>query len=216
MKKNECELYIACIKDTDAEQLLTDFGKTLEVSRLERIDKCRNKEARKTLICAGVLLSEVLSQKGLEVSLIEYSELDKPYIKGSKNLFFNMSHSGDYVAIALSGQEIGVDVQKPSAYNENVVRKISSEEERIKYERMCVTDFGYLWAIKESFSKLKGDGILMDFSKITFDEADGSITYYTDGKICGYGVKADVADGYSLVVCGKERLSICKKISVIM
>jgi len=87
------------------------------------------------------------------------NEKGKPYIKNS-NIFFNISHSGQYVVLAQSSYEIGVDIQKHKKQNLDVARRFFAKSE---YEHlMSVNDknkeFFRLWTLKESYMKALGKG----------------------------------------------------------
>ena len=43
---------------------------------------------------------------------IARGEKGKPFIVGVENVFFNISHSGDYVVCSVSDREIGIDIEK--------------------------------------------------------------------------------------------------------
>lgn len=204
MKKTECNLYIANIKDANPDALYKDFKDCLEPSRIERIEACRNNRARGNRILAGVLLHKALSDNSADSLDIVYTDTGKPYLMNNSKLHFNMSHSGDYIVIAVSGQNIGVDIQKAAPYNEKVIQRITSESEREKLSDLFVKRLNYVWAVKECFSKLTGKGILMDFAEVSFEEDevnDGKIKIYRGGKMSAYGVRTEVDGDYELITC---------------
>lgn len=47
-----------------------------------------------------------------ETYRIARGEKGKPFIVGVENVFFNISHSGDYVVCAVSDREVGIDIEK--------------------------------------------------------------------------------------------------------
>lgn len=104
-----------------------------------------------------------LVKKPIEL-VMDYGEKGKPYLR-EYPLFFNLSHSGEYVVCAVSDREIGVDIQKCSAMNIiRIARRFYSEEECRALEA-CETEeerqqyFFRLWARKEAYGKLLGEGI---------------------------------------------------------
>lgn len=54
----------------------------------------------------------------------------KPVLKGCTNLFFNISHSGDYAVCAVSKQPVGIDIERIGAYQPNVARRVCSDAEQ--------------------------------------------------------------------------------------
>lgn len=97
--------------------------------------------------------------------VMDFGEKGKPYLK-EYPLFFNLSHSGDYVVCAVSDGEIGVDIQKCSDMNVmRIAERFFSMEESRALEA-CGTEeerqqaFFRLWVRKEAYGKLLGEGLL--------------------------------------------------------
>lgn len=89
---------------------------------------------------------------------ISFNKYGKPYIKDSIN--FNISHSGDYVIIALSNKnEIGVDIEriKKIKYYNRISNKFFTKEE-CDYINNDINKFYKIWTRKESFYKCIGTG----------------------------------------------------------
>ena len=91
-------------------------------------------------------------------------EKGKPYLDKD---YISISHSGEYVVVAISEKEIGVDIQKIE-YREKVVSLFSEE---VKDAHM----FTRLWALKESYGKYLGIGLnkeilKKDFSEFVYDD----------------------------------------------
>lgn len=93
-----------------------------------------------------------------------YGEKGKPYFDNTP-LFFNLSHSGEYVLCAVSRQEVGADIQKIQPTDVmKLAKRFFSEPECRALER-CESDgerqglFFGLWSRKEAYGKLTGDGV---------------------------------------------------------
>lgn len=91
---------------------------------------------------------------------ITYNPHGKPQTEG---IFFNASHSGDYVVLALCDREIGVDIEKVRPIRPLLLRKTLSEEEQKIAEK---EGFFKLWTLKESLLKCVGTGIVSDLSSV--------------------------------------------------
>ncbi|MCH5344806.1 MAG: 4'-phosphopantetheinyl transferase superfamily protein [Acetatifactor sp.] len=128
-------------------------------------------------------LSELLSKPGVPIPVrYTYGTKGKPYLQARENLpemFFNLSHSGDYVICAVSEREVGADIQKMQMQGtERLANRFFSEEER-KLLQSCDSSehrleiFYRLWTRKEAYGKLTGEGITAsidkDFSDLTAD-----------------------------------------------
>ena len=109
-------------------------------------------------------------------------EKGKPYLDKD---YISISHSGEYVVVAISDFNIGVDIQKIE-YREKVVSLFSEE---VTDEKM----FTRLWTLKESYGKYLGIGLnkevlKKDYSKYVEDMfQDDELFYYVneiDDSIC--------------------------------
>ena len=108
------------------------------------------------------LLDEVLRLNGIFDYKLRYNEYGKPYLEGGE-LFFNLSHSGEYTACAISDKEIGIDIQK-ICMKEYAMRRICTPEEQAQIK--TAEDFTRIWVIKESYAKAKGIGISLGLQNI--------------------------------------------------
>ncbi len=115
------------------------------------------------------IISYFLLQIGLinlfgirKISKIHYSKYGKPYIKKIKNIHFNISHTNDAVACAISNSKVGVDIlNRNMKANENIVYKLFSKNE-IKLWKLSKTKkdkFLEIWTKKEAYIKYKGQPV---------------------------------------------------------
>ncbi len=140
------------------------------------------------------ILAALPHTRGLD---IRYGERGKPYLTALP-LYFNLSHSGGYVACGISDEEIGVDVQETGR---TVSMRLADryftpkERERLAHipdkEAYCHF-FSRLWAQKESYGKLTGRGVL---------DAIGTSPLEEQGKL-GIGLSEySGLDGYAACAC---------------
>lgn len=134
---------------------------------------------------------------------IVYGPHGKPYIK-EQPFFYNISHSGDYVFCAVSGQEIGADIQKKESGREKrVAERFFSKREADAIEEAGDAagkrDLFYrLWTRKEALGKLSGDGIASCADKCLLE---------LDRGIAGRYIweEYDIIPDYNIVCC-RDRL----------
>lgn len=86
---------------------------------------------------------------------IDRGEKGKPFYCGVENVFFNISHSGDYVVCAVSDREIGIDIEKRAKARMEVAGRFFHGEE-VAQLKMLEEDkqdqlFFNSWSVKESF-----------------------------------------------------------------
>ena len=84
-----------------------------------------------------------------------FNETGKPYFPNGP--FFNVSHSGQYIVMAVSNKNIGVDIEENTEKDMSSLNKIFNEAEAKMLK--VHTDFYYLWCAKESLIKCMGSSI---------------------------------------------------------
>ena len=90
---------------------------------------------------------------------IYYNSLKKPYVKN--NLYFNISHSKEYIVFVSSDSEIGIDIESIDEKNLRILDYAFNKKE-IDYIKNgegfnSIKDrFTYIWTIKESLFKASG------------------------------------------------------------
>lgn len=167
----------------------------VDAARREKALGMRNAQSRAAGLGAGLLLqravrdfqdgrpedwpkkggrytvSGLLSELGEPFPLTyRYGERGKPYFENLP-LYFNLSHSGDYVLCAVSDGEVGADIQKFQPVDEmKLAKRFFSESEcqamarcEETKERQCL--FFRLWTRKEAYGKLTGEGIVAVIDK---------------------------------------------------
>ena len=92
---------------------------------------------------------------------VDYEENGKGYVKDTNDLYFNISHSGDYCVLVLSDKEVGIDIQEVRKINENIaVKYFDKKDNEYIFEKTDekTNRFIKVWCAKESFAKLTGRG----------------------------------------------------------
>lgn len=145
------------------------------------------------------LLEDIPAPFPLQVA---YEAHGKPYIVHMP-WHYNLSHSGDYVAIAVGDESVGIDIQQMRSYKDSLVKRFFSEEEAAAHECFAAdhnwgcrdrTELFYaLWCRKEAYGKLKGTGLTEDVLKRNMLEDVGAHLYEYGG-----------ISGYRVCVCGGE------------
>ncbi len=101
---------------------------------------------------------------------LNVSKNGKPYLKDSE-LEFSLSHSFPYVALLVSNEPVGVDIQ---VYSDKIVRiapKFTSEEEA---DMTDTTQLTVVWCLKESAFKWYEKGNVEFLSQIKLPKIDYS------------------------------------------
>ena len=145
-------------------------------ARRERIHGYVQLADKARCLVAGLLLRRVCGVRA--DCQLAYGENGKPYLK-SGDMYFNVSHAGDYVALAVANCEVGVDIEKVSAYSDAVAARCFTPPEREWLRREgCDEAFYRLWTAKESVMKASGFGFSLPpeaFSVLPLDSSAHSI-----------------------------------------
>lgn len=111
------------------------------------------------------LLSNLIYEKfniKLSKDIIKYNEYNKPYLE-NENIYFNISHSKDLIAIVISDKECGIDIEYIDYEKDlsKIIKKVLSKKERFIYKfKINKHKYFYkLWTIKEAYYKALGTGI---------------------------------------------------------
>ena len=126
-----------------------------------------------------ISLKELLSEKA-EVTdyAYRYGEMGKPYFVDERLPFFNLSHAGGLVILAVSDREVGADIQNMRSQREKNMaeRFFSGEESRAVSEDETREVFYKLWSRKEALGKCTGEGVRPYFSRsmLELDSSDNS------------------------------------------
>lgn len=87
----------------------------------------------------------------------------KPYLKDYPEIFFNLSHSGDYVCCAVGDEPVGVDIQKHVPVKAGLSERFFTEDENRQLKELVGEEreqlFFRMWSIKESYIKFTGQGM---------------------------------------------------------
>ena len=132
------------------------------VKRRERIHAYIQAADKARALVAGLLLRQFCGVT--DDSQLAYGKNGKPYLKdkgGSSagGIYFNLSHSGDYVVLAVADNEVGVDIEKVTPYSDAVAARCFTQRE-LEYLQSKRTNeaFYRLWTAKESVMKASGLG----------------------------------------------------------
>lgn len=150
-----------------------NFLKFLPKNRLEKFNRLKRKNDRDNCVIAYLLLRLALKENGVEDFEIVIGENGKPFLRGGE-IFFNISHCAEGVAVALDTEPIGIDVQEIDGFNEKVAKRFfdESENKKINASPDKAKAFTRIWTLKECVIKCDGKSIadLGEFSFGNYEE----------------------------------------------
>lgn len=133
----------------------------LSRAETERAERYRRSDDRSRFIIgrglSRSLLGEKLAADAGSLS-IEIGPSGKPFLAGGP--CFSISHSGIWVAIALSNADVGIDIEERVALDHLPLSVLSQkEQERVLSAADPVDAFLAIWVAKEAVLKLEGRGL---------------------------------------------------------
>lgn len=182
----------------------------LPEERKQKVLQCKNQDAKRLSLGAGVLLGKALESKGITEKDLRfaYGEQGKPYLADYPNVHFSLSHSGEMVMCVIADCETGCDIEQihPRKYDHIAKRFFTKKEYQSVIgqtnEEMCREMFYRYWTLKESFLKTTGKGISLPLDSFEFDlSAADNIGFSWPGHTEKYEFSEIKLDGYKAAVC---------------
>lgn len=210
------------VKKIDWQIMEDNFEKyeaVLYPARRNAVERLNNQRAKLASLATGLLLQKVAKDElGIEPCdlVVGKGKHGKPYIENFPNFEFNISHSGDAVAIAYGENCVGLDIEN-----------IRCRENDLKVAKRCflepeyifVTDdafeldmdgishpveerFFMVWTMKEAYLKYKGTGISVPMNSFEVKPYEGIVV--GEKLRC----KPLIIDGYVCTVCVDDGVDV--------
>ncbi len=128
---------------------------------LNKIDKYRRDDRRKQSLIGYNSVVEMLKEEKVNTIDFYFNQYGKPYLKNSE-VYFNISHSDDYVISAISHKEIGIDIEKIRKVNNNTLNQFATEKEKdyvLSSKKNFEKRYFQIYCLKESYFKMLGTNL---------------------------------------------------------
>ncbi len=174
----------------------------IPLERAERIVRLPSPEKRREALGARMLLEGKLREYGIEGETIVTGAHGKP-LHG--RLFFNLSHSGGKVALALSRSgEVGCDIEVLRERNfAHILPRLSEAERAYLMRSGGMRAFLEVWTMRESYLKMTGEG-LTGWERIRLLPEARKVVREGREEDCAFKIYS--AGEYVLTVCAREEL----------
>ncbi len=185
-------------------------------SRLEKTARYAHVSDQARSIGAELLLNSVLKKlfPGFNPPAeFETGEHGKPFLKpGQKELAlwdgrlvqYNLSHSGDFAACAVSSCPVGVDIEKEQdSIRPGIIRFFSEKEQKALGEsKDLASSFFDYWVLKESYMKALGTGFVKPPRSFSIYMENGTYRVWDQEQLKDYDFYLySIPKGYRLAVC---------------
>lgn len=185
--------------------------------RWEKVLRIKPLEDKKRSLLAGKLLYQMCETCGIKEPVYGTVGSGKPVLSSHPQLVFSLSHSGEYVTLVYDEgvKAIGVDIQQIREVSEGVKKRILHEKEwmyfpnkgeqkeiSVKAAGGMLTEgnrlLNRIWAIKESYVKMTGEGLSHDFRKLCIDFEESTVTDEKGNRV--FFEEIEAPDGYVAAV----------------
>lgn len=191
------DIFCCELRAIDA-SLLRRYRDLLSDDERERLQTFRRESATQTFLASRALLRTVLGEKlGVAPQSLRFirDDNDKPQLapvngEQSHALHFNVSHSEDWVALAVGTAPVGVDIETSDRRNNilGIARRFFQPQEfellNALPDAQRAEKFCELWTVKEACVKWSGLGVGRAIAGVGVSIDTGRITL---------GLRADVA-----------------------
>ena len=168
-----------------------------EPERRARWQQFRRPDDRARSICADHLARQLLTQAGADGAALRFSYTDrgKPLCPET-GLHFSLSHSGFFVACAVSSREIGADIEALRPIRPALAKRVCTPEELRYISAGGEFDSARLlavWTATEAYCKYTGEGIAADLRAFAAADAAGLLP-----EVCGHPLLHERTEEYVL------------------
>lgn len=176
------------LKITDAPHIVNQWESLLTPTEQLRATRFRQINDQHRFTFGRGLIRLIVSQLtpySPQAVPIERGYAGKPYLVDLPNLHFSVSHTGEWVLLALGRIPVGIDVElinRRFLFDDLLATVLTAKEQRA----MLVSPDAYLffyecWTRKEAFVKATGKGMTDDFVNIPALEG----THQVDSQVIG-------------------------------
>lgn len=189
--------------------------------RIRKVTAAKRVEDKLRSLGAGLLLAHGLFARGIryEDACFATGEYGKTYLVGEntacgyvehKDVFFNISHAGNYVACCIADVEVGIDIEQTRENWEKIARRFfhkSEVEYLLKEKESGAERFLQLWTMKEAAVKRMGMGLRFPLDAIRCSHEIGEmIAVEKDEKMWHYkwdyrsGEECGLSENYGMSI----------------
>ena len=182
---------------------INNFYDKIPKLKKDKINKLKNYDSKVRSIIGEMILKELLVKNNVSYNSLDYyiNEYGKPYLKDN-NIFFNISHSFDYVITAISNNDIGIDIEKVRETPIKTINQFATEKEKeyiLSSNKNIEERIFKIFTLKEAYFKMLGTN-LNNILKVEFIIKNNKI--YCNDKNVKVGF-INNTKGYIIAYCEK-------------
>ncbi len=165
------------------EEKKADFLSFLDKEKKEQYLSAKNHNRKNEILLSQGFAKETISKEfGTDKKDLIFSvtEKGKPFCKSHPEIHFSLSHCENFIVLAISHNEIGIDIEKLKTPSDKLVNRVCCENEisLINSTENKNIIFTEIWTRKEAYLKAIGTGIDRNLSEI--DTTANSLNFITE------------------------------------
>lgn len=184
-----------------------------ELSRAAVLKFRKPADLQRSLLGEALARTQLSRLSGIPAKDLTIVRTDKgkPYLEDFPDLHYNISHSGEWVVMAQSDREVGIDVERIREPQYRIAERFFSAYELQELNRLtgdAKKEFFFdLWTLKESYLKLLGKGLTKSLGSFTLKRGIGSFKLVTGDKTDDsvHFTQIPVDPAYKLAVCHRSK-----------
>ena len=188
------QIYYQLIRDIVIDEQLLSM---LQPQRRKQLFSFRLESDQKRCAAAGLLLWKHIYNKHPEHFTVSYNAAGKPSVANAP--FFNLSHSNDFVMLAVSDTPVGCDIEKlhktvlsHHVFHPNELDALSN----LPSGDIQNHEFLRLWTAKEAFLKAIGTGI---------DASLLMMVHFGNSNIIQFAIFLTIFRVFAINACNKKK-----------
>ena len=214
---------VSILKISDFSEVdINKIKQYISEEKRRKVDKFFKREDKLRGIYGELLIRKIIidklkiNNKDIKFQMNKYGKL---YLKDIENLYFNISHSEEYVVCCLDNKPVGIDIEMIKPFEIKVIVEnfftISDQnyilgKNTLTTSKEITNKFYEIWTLKESFIKCVGKGLYSPLNEfnIYFDKK-GEINIDTKKTENKYFFKQITIDkAYKTSICSQGSIKI--------
>jgi len=222
MLEDYSKVYLLKIPDKPKKNIIDKYLSCLTRKEKNRFSSFKNSRASLLYLAGKYFIKKIISEKTktpIEKIIIKTTKFGRPILHKPKikNFNFNISHSGEYVAIAIGNKKIGVDIEKIKPIGMEIAKNCFAPEELEyiqKNKKNQLVIFYTIWTLKESYIKAVGKGMSLSLKSFYFALKGKKIRIHFKRKnTTNFNFKIyPLNKKYILTICTHNKKILLKKI----
>ncbi|WP_220788111.1 4'-phosphopantetheinyl transferase family protein, partial [Bacillus paramobilis] len=201
-------LYLANITDYSEKDYLSFYIAADDLKKQE-IDAFRQKEDKQRSLLSNDMLMKLLTASTQQKVEIQKNKYGKKYLT-SNEIFFNISHSGNWILIGISNYTLGVDIERIEILDFISLSTFFSKPEQ-DYLKSVDTprlknEFYRIWTANESYVKFLGKGLSIPLNSfvVPLTKNDNLVLNLSRDSRENSKIQSFFLEDYSISICSQK------------